>query len=142
MLRGALQKRLRAGFHGEGASFCGLDRATAVMPWMKSKTLSGGRPSSARTVSTILAVSAFEKPRLRTKSVRSSSVHATMRSRAVRVPWTKGEDADEERLLALAPTRATNAPRLAASRRITYRAALVPSKTLGFAHSKIESGST
>ena len=31
------------------------------------------------------------------------------------------EDADEERLLALVPTRTTNTPRLAVSRRITYR---------------------
>lgn len=46
------------------ASCCGFDRATAVMPCTKSSTLSGGRPSSARTVSTIFAISAFEKPRL------------------------------------------------------------------------------
>ena len=40
------------------ASCCGLSRATAVMPWTKSKTLSGGRPSSASTASMIRPVSA------------------------------------------------------------------------------------
>lgn len=50
------------------ASCCGFERATAVIPCTKSKTLSGGRPSSASTVSTIRPVSAFENPRLRRKS--------------------------------------------------------------------------
>ena len=39
------------------ASWWVLSRATAVMPWTKSKTLSGVRPSSASTVSMIFAVS-------------------------------------------------------------------------------------
>ena len=51
---------------------------------------SGGRLSSASTVSMILPVSAFEKPRLRRKSLRSSSVRATIRSRAALMPLMKG----------------------------------------------------
>ena len=64
--------------------------ATAVMPCTKSKMLSGGRPSSTSTASMILAVSPFEKPRRRRKSLRSSSVRATMRSRATLMPLMKG----------------------------------------------------
>ena len=60
------------------------------MPCTKSKTLSGLRPSSASTVSMIFAVSAFEKPRLRRNSLRSSSVRATIFSRAALMPLTKG----------------------------------------------------
>lgn len=51
----------------------------AVIPWTKSKMDSGGRPSSSSTVEMILPASAFEKPRLRRKSCRSSSLRATMR---------------------------------------------------------------
>jgi len=44
-------------------SWLALVRATAVMPWTKSKIDSGGRPSSASTVSITLPASALEKPR-------------------------------------------------------------------------------
>tara|TARA_Y100001933_G_C18698871_1_gene438173 strand:+ start:205 stop:513 length:309 start_codon:yes stop_codon:yes gene_type:complete len=50
------------------ASCSGFDRATAVISCTKSKTLSGGRPSSASIVSTIRPASAFENPRLREAS--------------------------------------------------------------------------
>jgi hypothetical protein len=56
----------------------------------KSKMLSGLRPSSAITVSITLAVSDLLNPRLRRKSVRSSSVRATMRSRADLMPLMNG----------------------------------------------------
>ena len=64
------------------------------MPCAKSKIDSGGRPSSARTVSMILPASASENPCRRRKSVRSSSVLATIRPRAASMPLTKilGED--------------------------------------------------
>ena len=67
-----------------------LPRAIAVMPCTKSKTLSGFRLSSASTVSMILAVSAFENPRLRKNSVRSSSVRATICARAALMLFTNG----------------------------------------------------
>ena len=38
----------------------------------------------------LLPLSTFEKPRLRRKSVRSSSLRATMRSRAAQMPSTNG----------------------------------------------------
>ncbi len=66
------------------ASCCGFERATAVIPCTKSNTLSGGRPSSASTVSAIRRVSTFENPRWRRKSWRSSSVLATIFSRRCR----------------------------------------------------------
>ena len=81
------------------ASCCGFDRATAVMPCTKSKTLSGGRPSSARTVSTIRPVSAFENPRFLRKSCRSSSDRATIFSRAARMPSMKGAGEDSAKRL-------------------------------------------
>ena len=55
-----------------------------------SKMLSGGRPSSESTVSMILPVSALLNPRLRRKVSRSSSVRATMRSRAALTPAMNG----------------------------------------------------
>src|SRR6267142_133413 len=60
------------------------------MPCTKSKMLSGGRPSSASTASITLPVSVLEKPRRRKNSVRSSSLRATIRSRAALMPLTKG----------------------------------------------------
>src|SRR5579871_6790967 len=71
-------------------SWCDFSRATAVMPCTKSKMLSGGRPSSVSTASMILPVSALENPRRRRNSVRSSSLCATIRSRAALMPLTKG----------------------------------------------------
>lgn len=67
-----------------------LPRAIAVMPCTKSKTLSGFRLSSASTVSMILAVSAFENPRLRKNSARSSSARATICARAALMLLTNG----------------------------------------------------
>lgn len=66
----------------------------------------------ARTVSTIFAVSALPKPRFLRKSVRSSSVRATMRSRAARMPSTKG--AGEELAKRVSAGAASCAKRLAA----------------------------
>ncbi len=94
------------------ASCCGLDRATAVMPCTKSNTLSGGRPSSARTVSTIFAVSAFEKPRFFRKLARSSSLRATIFSRAARMPSMNG--AGEELAKRVSAGAASCAKRFAA----------------------------
>gem|GEM_PF-4816952 len=59
------------------------------MPCTKSKMLSGRRPSSISTFSMILPDSAFEKPRLRRKSARSSSLRATICCRAALMPFTK-----------------------------------------------------
>ena len=70
-------------------SWWGFERATAVMPCTKSYRLSGGCPSSAITVWMIFVVSAFEKPRRRRKVSRSSSLRATMRSRAALIPVMK-----------------------------------------------------
>ena len=52
--------------------------------------LSGFLPSSANTVSMMVAVSALEKPRLRRNSERSSSVRATIYARADLIPLMKG----------------------------------------------------
>jgi len=41
-----------------------LARASAVIPWTKSKIDSGGRPSSSSTVAMTFPVSGREKPRL------------------------------------------------------------------------------
>ena len=73
----------------------------AVMPCTKSNTDSGGRPSSSKTVSMILAVSGFEKPRRRRNSERSSSERATILRRAAWMPATKAE-ADESAKLSSA----------------------------------------
>lgn len=81
------------------ASYCGFDRATALIPCTKSNTLSGGRPSSARTVATIRPVSAFENPRLRRKSCLSSSDRATIFSRAAQMPSMKGAGKDSAKRL-------------------------------------------
>src|SRR5450631_4065823 len=60
------------------------------MPCTKSNRLSGGRPSSCNTVSMIFAVSDLENPRLRKNPSRSSSVRATIRSRAALIPAMNG----------------------------------------------------
>ena len=60
------------------ASWWVLCARRAVMPCTKSKMLSGCAAFLLRTVSMIFAVSAFEKPRLRRNSLRSSSARATM----------------------------------------------------------------
>ena len=52
--------------------------------------LSGLRCSSLNTVSMIFAVSDLEKPRLRRKLSRSSSLRATIRSRAALIPAMNG----------------------------------------------------
>src|SRR4051812_14050535 len=72
-----------------------------------SSTASGTTPSRQdRKIKLLfpdrpLAVSPFEKPRWRRKSDRSSSVRATIRARAARMPATKVE-ADESAKLASA----------------------------------------
>ena len=57
-------------------------RAPRLIPCTKSKMLSGLRFSSLKTVSMTFAVSDFEKPHLCKKLSRSSSLRATIRSRA------------------------------------------------------------
>ena len=100
-----------------------------------AKTLSDGRPSSARTVSTVRPVSTFENPRLRRKYFRSSSDRATIFSRAARMPSMKdaGENlANKAYVLTLSPTEGSpidNAtPFLSRSKIATLASAPLPSR--------------
>lgn len=84
-------------YHAPGLAFelnpCVLMRLTpskAVMPCTKSKMLSGLRFTSPRTASMTFDVSALERPLLRRKFSRSSSVRATIRCRAAAMPATNG----------------------------------------------------
>ena len=60
------------------------------MPRTKSKMPCGFVSSSLNTVSMIFAVSDLEKPRLRRKLSRSSSLRATIRSHAALIPAMNG----------------------------------------------------
>ena len=75
--------------------------------------LSGLRFSSPKTVSMIFAVSDLENPRLRRKLSRSSSVRATIRSRAALMPATNG--AGEELAKLVSAGAASCAKRCAAN---------------------------
>lgn len=89
-LCGLFQQRLCLRLQFKPRVLMHLSAGMSIIPCAKSKMLSGGRPSSCKTVSMILPVWALLESRLRRKVSRPSWVRATMRSRAALIPTTNG----------------------------------------------------